>query len=80
MTKFLKKSSLIKEIFILAQFQRFQFKVSWLHCFGPEARQNTMAAEAHGKGNCSTPGSQETQRKCWGRGYIRTGAGNKIFP
>jgi hypothetical protein len=36
---------MLKEEFIWTQFQRFQSKVSWIHCFGPEARQNIMVAE-----------------------------------
>jgi hypothetical protein len=37
--------------------------VSWLHCFGPEERQNIMVAGRCVGGGCSPHGSQEVQRE-----------------
>jgi hypothetical protein len=48
-------------IYFDSWFQRIQSRVSWTHCFAPEARQNIMAA---GMWNCFTPhGSQEAERQ-----------------
>jgi hypothetical protein len=54
--------NLKKERFILAQLQRFQSMVGWLHCCGPKVRQNIMAAEADGRGACSSRDSWEAER------------------
>jgi hypothetical protein len=60
-TKYLKKNNLEEERLILAQ--SFKAHGHWLHCFGPEARQNSIVTGASDKGGCLPRGSQEAERE-----------------
>jgi hypothetical protein len=48
-----------KDLFC-AQFQRFQTKVSWIHCFGSEARENILMVGVYGR-VCSLHDDQEAE-------------------
>jgi hypothetical protein len=41
------------KIYFNLWFQRFQSTVSWLHCYGPVVRQNSIAAGMYVGGGCS---------------------------
>jgi hypothetical protein len=41
-TKQLRKQLKGRKVYLSSQFQRLQSMVDWLHCFGPEMRENIV--------------------------------------
>jgi hypothetical protein len=55
-----------------SQFLRFQCMASWLHGFGPEARQNIMVEECDGVELLISwqPGNKERQKRVQGQRHV----------